>query len=66
MAAIDSWRFWVDDNGRVRTFMVAALSEARAREIVRRALPQAKVFSYRADMASSAQARLAADQMLPL
>jgi len=64
MAAIDSWRFWVDDNGRVRTFMVAAFSEARAREIVRRSLPEAKVFSYRAVMSSSPQARLTAEQML--
>jgi len=47
MSANGNWRFWVDDNGMVRTFDVVASDEIRACEIVQRALPDATTFSHR-------------------
>jgi len=46
MSADRNWRFWLDDNGTVRKFIVDASNEARARELVQRAFPQATVFSH--------------------
>ena len=46
MSADRNWRFWLDDNGTVRKFIVDASNETRARELVQRAFPQATVFSH--------------------
>lgn len=45
MKHLDGWNYWVDDNGRIRLFMVAEADSAKAKGLVIEKYPQVSIVS---------------------